>query len=59
MSRPEELVGESETGVECMDHGYLQEGMTEVVEEDIDGSEQPVCRVENGRLELGVDARKM
>ena len=42
-----------------MDHGYLQEGMTEVVEEDIDGSEQPVCRVENGRLELGVDARKM
>ena len=44
----EELVGESETGVECMDHGYFLKGMMEVVEEDTDCSEQPECRVESG-----------
>ena len=55
---PEELVGEPEAEVECMDGVGLPEGMAEVVEKATGDSEQPVCRVESGRVESGVDARK-
>ena len=55
---PEELVGESEAEVECMNGVGLPKGMTEVVEKATGGSEQPVYRVESSRLESGVDARK-
>ena len=55
---PEELVGGSEAEVECMDGVGLPEGMAEVVEKATGDSEQPVCRVESGRVESGVDARK-
>ena len=55
---PEELVGESEAEVERMDDVGLPEGMTEVMEKATGGSEQSVYKVESGRFESGVDARK-
>ena len=51
---PEELVGESEAKMECVDGVDLSEEMTGVVIEATCGSEQPVCRVESGELELGL-----
>ena len=51
----EELVGDAEAEVECMDGRGLPEGMTK---EAISGSEQLLCWMGSGGLELVIDARK-